>query len=317
MPHSRCPSDSSSETDSSATGAVRASSASALTSCHAAGSRARSRQPPVNRCPFAAPLPAASSAVPRRRHRRPVTDCVHQRSAHSRRVDEGSHSRRRAATRSQSGTFKRREILAIGPGLVECQFAPGCTLEADRVKLDDEVEIATSLRDAQAQVVRSATLIPGFSPPKRGPRFRPTGTPLQARQFREVRFYPIPPVCLLQRQPEAPANEQDGHYQACRQNCRMSRVSAHPLGSALRKAGRPRRNGLISLEPLEIFQESGSAGIPPLRILVQALQADRLQVARHLRVQPRRRRRARHAITCRSVSVAVSPRNGGRPVSIS
>ena len=50
--------------------------------------------------------------------------------------------------RSQSGTFKRREILAIGPGLVECQFAPGCTLEADRVKLDDEVEIATSLHNA-------------------------------------------------------------------------------------------------------------------------------------------------------------------------
>ena len=109
-----------------------------------------------------------------------------------------------------------------------------------------------------AQVVRSATLIPGFSPPKRGPRFRPTGTPLQRRQFREVRLYPIPPVCLLQRQPEAPANEQDGHYQACRQHRRMSRVSAHPLGSALRKAGRPRRDGLISLEPLEIFRQSGS-----------------------------------------------------------
>ena len=42
-------------------------------------------------------------------------------------------------TRSQSGTLKRREILAIGPGLVECQLAPGGTLEADRVKLDDEV----------------------------------------------------------------------------------------------------------------------------------------------------------------------------------
>ena len=78
----------------------------------------------------------------------------------------------------------------------------------------------------KAQVVRSATLIPGFSPPKHSSHSRPTGTPLPT-QFREVRFYPIPPVCLLWRS-QKPRQGARWPLPACRQNCRMSWVSAHP-----------------------------------------------------------------------------------------
>ena len=48
---------------------------------------------------------------------------------------------------------------------------------------------------------------------------------------------------------------------------------------------------LAPLEAAEILRQRGGARLAPVRLLVQALQADDLQVARHLRVQPRGRRR--------------------------
>ena len=182
------------------------------------------------------------------------------------------------------------------------------------------VEIATSLaRCGGARVVRSATLIPGFSPPKRPRASAQRALPCRHFQFRErSRFYPIPPVCLLQRQPEAPANEQDGHYQACRQNCRMSRMSGAPTWQrAPQGRGRPRAVGSFRWNRWRSSRraESGT-GIPPLRML-----------CRHFRQIVSRSRgtfgfnregeTGSSSIACRSVSEAVSPRNGGLPVSIS
>ena len=99
---------------------------------------------------------------------------------------------------------------------------------------------------------------------------------------------------------------------------RTNNTSAAPAGfrrhhRQARSSGPTRRARIGSplQEPPQVLGQRRRVGVPPRRILVQALQADRLQVARHFRVQSR----GRHRLVVRSPAApspsAVSPRNGG------
>ena len=69
-------------------------------------------------------------------------------------------------------------------------------------------------------------------------------------------------------------------------------------------------------KPTQVLRQRLRAAVALLRLLPQALQADRLQVARHLRIEPRGGTGSSRS-TCSSVSSGVSAWNGGRPVSSS
>ena len=85
-----------------------------------------------------------------------------------------------------------------------------------------------------------------------------------------------------------------------------SRAPAAPTGRA--RIGSPAWNA-----PQVVGQLLG-AGVAPGRLLAQALQADRLQVARHLRLPARRRHRLVAAPPAASCPAPSPPLNGGRPV---
>ena len=100
-----------------------------------------------------------------------------------------------------------------------------------------------------------------------------------------------PPLELLPLHPECPADgqadqDEDRHHQR-----RPRRVPPAPPPGALQRADPPRLDRPPLHEPPHVLDQCPRVGVPPPRIFVQALQADRLQVARHLRVQPRGRHR--------------------------
>ena len=82
---------------------------------------------------------------------------------------------------------------------------------------------------------------------------------------------------------------------------------SRPFDAPLPNTDRPGPNRFARQEPRQVVGQRAGAAVAPLRLLVQALQADRLQVARHRGLQPR--------ITWVMVSTGVSVLNGGRPVS--
>ena len=86
--------------------------------------------------------------------------------------------------------------------------------------------------------------------------------------------------------------EHQGHDSACHERQRRHgreagdrRVAAYPLGDPLQAADRTRRHRLAAHEAPQVVGQFPGTGVAPLRLLPQALQADRLQVARRLPIQ--------------------------------
>ena len=69
------------------------------------------------------------------------------------------------------------------------------------------------------------------------------------------------------------------------------RVPLAPPPGPLRGGDPPRPDRLVGQEPPQVLRQGGRGRVAPGRLLVEALQADRLEVARQLRHQPRRRHR--------------------------
>ena len=91
--------------------------------------------------------------------------------------------------------------------------------------------------------------------------------------------------------PECPADGQADQDEDHHRQRRPRRVPPAPPPGALQRADPPRLDRAPLHEPPHVLGQRPRVGVPPLRILVQTLQTDRLQVARHLRVQPRGRHR--------------------------
>ena len=91
-------------------------------------------------------------------------------------------------------------------------------------------------------------------------------------------------------------------------------VAPAPARQPAGRPDRPRLNRPAVQEAAEVVGQRGGAGVAPVRRLLQALQADRLQVARHPGLQlPRGHRLVVEHLDAASRS-RVSARNGGRPV---
>ncbi len=67
------------------------------------------------------------------------------------------------------------------------------------------------------------------------------------------------------------------------------RLPPRPLRHALQPRHRPRRDRLAGQESAQVGRQGRGAGVASARFLLQALQADRLQVARNRRIEPPRR----------------------------
>ena len=78
----------------------------------------------------------------------------------------------------------------------------------------------------------------------------------------------------------------------------------------------PRQDRPAFEEPLQVVGQGRGRRIAAIRLLRQAFQADRLEIARDARPQATRATGS-SATTCRNVSRLVLPRNGGRPASSS
>ncbi len=88
-----------------------------------------------------------------------------------------------------------------------------------------------------------------------------------------------------------------------------------PLRGGLEPADGPGVNRLTREIAFKVLGERPGRGVPLLRRLLQALHADRLQIARYRRIQPARRHRLLAREPAVDVSTAVAAWNGGRPVS--
>ena len=107
-----------------------------------------------------------------------------------------------------------------------------------------------------------------------------------------------------QRQDRQPARGREG------------RVAPAPAQDAPRAPDRAGQDRLVPEEPLQLVGELSARGVSPRRLLLQALEADRLQVAREAGMQPARRDGSA-ARTSSRVASASGALNGGRPVSSS
>ncbi len=72
------------------------------------------------------------------------------------------------------------------------------------------------------------------------------------------------------------------------------RPALRPLPGPLERPDRPGLDRLAGKGPPQVVGQRRRAGVAPGRVLMQALEANRLQVARHLRLQPTRRHRVVH-----------------------
>ena len=93
----------------------------------------------------------------------------------------------------------------------------------------------------------------------------------------------------LHAEPQSGSGEREDREHGSRRDRRVRGPSSHPLARALEEPDRPGEDRLPAEEAPQVRGQLGCGDVPPQWILAQALEADRLQVARHARVQPRRR----------------------------
>ena len=108
------------------------------------------------------------------------------------------------------------------------------------------------------------------------------------------------------------ADEADHHHGRAQSG--DHRPPSHPLHRPLRRAHRPRHDRLARQESIQFLDQRPRRRIPPTWLLLQAFQADRLQVPRHGPLSWRTGTGS-WPTTCKSVSIGVAAWNGGRPVS--
>ena len=305
-------------------------SARAAWSARTAGSRARSRQP------------VGSGSGPPRHRQQPSSGgagrAVHGRTSGRGRPPGRSRmfdARTRAATASGSSSTcpspasrNASSYCSSGRTGGESRDAAGA-VQADRVQPGRQLQVAGALVQAAAQLGRPAVAQPALRPLQGGARPRARTTLCRSRAISRRSSVRGPlrggPLGLdrprgrrpVGDQPQPAADQGDRQQRAGRDRRRERRPAADPPGQPPQPPLRPGRDRLAAEEAAQVVGQRGGAGVAGVRLLVQALQADRLQVARHLGVQPRRRAPGRASITCCSVSAAVAARNGGRPVSSS
>ena len=162
---------------------------------------------------------------------------------------------------------------------------------ADFLQLPDHGQFAVHLARPAAKVLRTAVAKPAL-----GPLERVAGVAPRLPLFRTNHVVEIGLDHARQHAPihqhrhnhgDEPIQEQKpadkGHGERP--------VPPGPLDQPFDRAGAAAQDRLAPQEPRQVFGKGGGRAIPPLGLLLQAFQADRLQVARHLVVQPRRRRR--------------------------
>jgi len=91
------------------------------------------------------------------------------------------------------------------------------------------------------------------------------------------------PIGGLDKETGSPAHGQTDEGQCRDQQRRNGRIAPAPAPEPLSRAHGPGLDRPTLAESPEIIGQCHGAGVAPMRLLGQALQADRLQVARHLR----------------------------------
>ncbi len=116
-----------------------------------------------------------------------------------------------------------------------------------------------------------------------------------ARLFRLFGF--LPRLLFPVQRDGGESRQADQRRQYNDQQARHGRPTFRPLDRTLHRSHRPRPDRFVRLVTPQVVGQLLGAGIAPRRLLAQALQADRLQIARDLRCQTRRRCRflAHHA----------------------
>ncbi len=105
---------------------------------------------------------------------------------------------------------------------------------------------------------------------------------------------PFRPAGLVQRPGgQDPRCRHSGRQHEChhRRQGSHGRIAAYPLRRPFHGPDRPGQDRFAGQHPAEVFGQGLRRGITPGRVLVQALQTDRLQVARHGRIQSSNRDR--------------------------
>ena len=150
-------------------------------------------------------------------------------------------------------------------------------VRADRGRLGEELEAVEPLAGLPAEAVGAGPDEVGLPELARPPRARPPGQ--VALPASETTASGAPTATTSR------SRATDG-----RQG-RQGRLAPAPPPGAFRAADGPRPDRLAGPEPPQVLGQGVGAGVAPRRLLLQAFQADRLQVARQPRLQPRRRDR--------------------------
>src|SRR5262249_5384512 len=100
---------------------------------------------------------------------------------------------------------------------------------------------------------------------------------------RQFQVMPATPAASVTSKAAARGDQQGGGRAG------QSRLAPGPLDRPLDRTRPPRQDRLAALEPLQVVGQSRRRVVAPLGVLVEALQADHLQVARQPRVVLRRR----------------------------
>ena len=95
----------------------------------------------------------------------------------------------------------------------------------------------------------------------------------------------IPPL------PDDPREPQDRDHQDRRRQARLDRPAPGPLPGPPRGPDRPRHDRPARQETAQVIRQRLGRRVTPVRLLLQALQADGLQVARDVALEPARRHR--------------------------
>ena len=93
------------------------------------------------------------------------------------------------------------------------------------------------------------------------------------------------PIGLLQRQPHNPCDHGDRQKQAACEQRRKCGPPADPLGRALKRTHWVRFDGLKPKKTMKVCRQRLRRGVTPLWRLVQALEANCLDITGHLEIQ--------------------------------
>jgi hypothetical protein len=233
----------------------------------------------------------------------PVVECGDERVGNVRCPDALRDRGRVVVHVSEPGFAKRTLVLPVA-GPVDRDVAPDAdgTAQADLVQSGRQLQVAAPLFEELAQLGRAAVPQPAPRPFQCGRRLGPArrlqvpdhvreilrGGPLRGGR---IRFRRALDSGALEEVPTRAADQGAGEYQEARDRRRQGRAPADPPDQPPHRTVGARRDGLAPQEAVQVVLQGRGGGVPEARVLVQALQADGLQVPRHPGVQQRRRHR--------------------------